>query len=95
LEDSLWTFGYAEGVGPTNNSAERALRPAVIWRKGSFGTDSERGSRFAERVLTMVATLKSQGRHVLDYLTAACEAGLLGQAAPSLLPALTPSTNPS
>lgn len=95
LEDSLWTFVYAEGVEPTNNSAERALRPAVIWRKGSFGTDSECGSRFVERVLTTVATLKSQGRHVLDYLTATCEAALLGQPAPSLLPALAPTVNSS
>jgi len=95
LEDSLWTFVYVDAVEPTNNSAERALRPAVIWRKGSFGTDSPDGSRFVERILSVVATLKSQGRHVLDYLTAACETMLLGQAAPSLLPASTPTLNSS
>jgi len=86
LEHSLWTFVYVEGVEPTNNLAERALRPAVIWRKGSFGTDSESGSRFVERILSAVATLKSQGRHVLEYLTAACQAVLLGQVPPSMLP---------
>jgi transposase len=95
LEDSLWTFVYVAGVEPTNNSAERALRPAVIWRKGSFGTDSADGSRFVERILTVVATLKSQGRHVLDYLTAACESMLLGQATPSLLPEAIPALNSS
>jgi transposase len=95
LEDSLWTFVYVAGVEPTNNPAERALRPAVIWRKGSFGTDSADGSRFVERILTVVATLKSQGRHVLDYLTAACESMLLGQATPSLLPEAIPALNSS
>lgn len=84
-EPSIWIFVYAEGVEPTNNKAERALRPAVIWRKISFGTDSEHGSRVVERSLTVVATLRQQ-RHVLDYLTAACEGALHGRRAPSLLP---------
>ena len=86
-EPALWTFVYAEGVEPTNNRAERALRNAVIWRKISFGTDSERGSRFVERVLTVTATLKQQRRHVLAFLTTACEAALDGSQSPSLLPA--------
>jgi transposase len=47
-----------EGVEPTNNVAERALRPAVLWRKGSFGSNSEAGSRFAERLLSVVATCR-------------------------------------
>src|SRR5262249_56548717 len=46
---ALWTFVRVEGVEPTNNVSERALRPAVLWRKGSFGSDSIAGSRFAER----------------------------------------------
>jgi transposase len=95
LKDALWTFVYVEGVEPTNNAAEQALRPAVIWRKGCFGTDSSSGSRFVERLLTVVATLKSQGRHVLGYLTAVCEAALLRQTAPSLLPALASPLNSS
>ncbi len=85
-EPALFTFVLATGVEPTNNVAERALRGAVIWRKISFGTDSENGSRFVERILTVVATLKQQRRHVLGYLTAACEASLHRRLAPSLLP---------
>src|SRR5262249_47824419 len=55
---ALWTFARMEGVEPTNNVAERALRPAVLWRKGSFGSDSKAGSRFAEELLTVVATCR-------------------------------------
>ena len=85
---ALWTFVRHEGVEPTNNTAERAIRPGVLWRKGSFGTQSAEGSRFVEAVMTVVATLKQQRRNVLEYLTAACQAALCGEAAPSLLPAL-------
>jgi transposase len=84
---ALWTFARVDGVEPTNNVAERALRPAVLWRKGSFGSDSEAGSRFAERLLTVVATCRQQGRRLLDILVAAGEAVLQGTPAPSLLPA--------
>jgi transposase len=85
--EALWTFVQVEGVEPTNNTAERSLRPGVLWRKGSFGTQSEKGSRFVESMMTIVTTLKQQQRNVLAYLTAACEAALQGEAAPSLLPA--------
>jgi transposase len=85
--EALWTFVQVEGVEPTNNTAERAIRPGVLWRKGSFGTQSEEGSRFVESMMTVVATLKQQQRNVLEYLTTACEAALRGEAAPSLLPA--------
>jgi transposase len=85
--EALWTFVQVEGVEPTKNTAERAIRPGVQWRKGSFGTQSEAGSRFVERMMTVVATLKQQKRNVLEYLTAAHEAALRGEAAPSLLPA--------
>ena len=57
---------------PTNNAAERALRRAVLWRRRSFGTESEAGSRYVERILTAVTTLRQQGRDVLDYLTKLC-----------------------
>ena len=86
LEGALFTFVGVAGVEPTNNSAERAISPAVLWRKGSFGTDSEPGSRFVERILTAVTTLRLQQRHVLDYVTRACQAHRNGQPAPSLLP---------
>lgn len=87
LEGALFTFVRICGVDPTNNAAERAVRPAVLWRKGSFGTDSENGSRFVERILTVVTTLRLQKRNVLDFLTAACEARLRGERPPSLLSA--------
>jgi transposase len=86
LRQALWTFVRHEGVEPTNNAAERAIRPGVLWRKGSFGTQSAEGSRFVEAMMTVVATLKQQHRNVLAYVTAACEAALCGQPAPSLLP---------
>jgi len=83
---ALGTFVRHPGVEPTNNTAERAIRPGVLWRKGSFGTHSPDGSRFVEAMMTVVATLKPQHCHVLDYLTAACTASLSGQPIPSLLP---------
>lgn len=86
LEHALWTFAYMDGVEPTNNAAERIIRHGVLWRKRSFGTDSSAGSRFVERILTAVATLRLQRRNVLDYMTAACQAFLRGEPPPSLLP---------
>jgi transposase len=83
---ALWTFVHLEGVEPTNNAAERAIRPGVLWRKGSLGTQSAQGSHFVEAMMTVVATLKQQHRNPLDYLTAACEAALRDEVAPSLLP---------
>ena len=88
VEPALWTFVDQEGVEPTNNAAERALRRGVIWRKRSFGTQSENGSRFVERILTVVITLRQQNRDVLDYLTEACKARTRGAIPPSLLPAI-------
>jgi transposase len=86
LRDALWTFVRHEGLEPTNNAAERAIRPGVLWRKGSFGTQSAEGSRFVEVMMTVVTTLKQQHRNVLTYVTAACEAALRGEPVPSLLP---------
>jgi transposase len=87
LWPALWTFVDEEGVEPTNNAAERAIRPAVLWRKGSSGTQSDGGARFVERLLTVTATCRQQGRSVLDYLTDVCIATQRGQPTPSLLPA--------
>jgi hypothetical protein len=81
------------GGQPGHRGAFRALLPveqvdeAVLWRKSSFGSDRETGSRFAERLLTVAATCRQQGRGLLDFLVAAGEAALHGTAAPSLLPA--------
>jgi transposase len=82
----LWTFALVEGVEPTNNAAERALRPAVLWRKKSFGAQSEAGNTFVERILTVRATCTQQGRHLLSFLTEAVQAQWAGQPAPSLVP---------
>jgi transposase len=84
--DWLWTFLDVEGVEPTNNASERALRPAVIWRKLSFGTQSARGSRFVEKILTVVETCHRQSRNTFEFLAAAIQAHFAGQTAPSLLP---------
>lgn len=84
-QHSMWTFVRHEGVEPTNNHAERTLRHAVVWRKTSGGTDSTSGSRFVERMLTTVQTLRLQHRNVLDYVVAACEAHLHHRTTPSLL----------
>ncbi len=84
--DWLWMFVRCEGVEPTNNAGERALRHAVIWRKLSFGTQSAKGSRFVETMLSVIETCRQQGRPVFDYLTAAIHSHLAHQPAPSLLP---------
>jgi transposase len=86
LKQALWTFIDVSGVEPTNNIAERTIRPYVLWRKASFGTQSERGDHFVERMLTVSATCRQQNRNVLQYVTAAIRAHLLGDAVPSLLP---------
>lgn len=84
--EAMWTFVRVEGVEPTNNSGERAVRPGVIYRKLSGGTKSEAGSRFVERILTARATLRLQGRLILPFLQEACEAHLRRSPPPSLLP---------
>lgn len=86
LEGAFWTFVDTPDIEPTNNFGERQIRHAVIWRKGCFGTDSEAGSRFVERMLTTIATLRQQRRNVLEFVAAACNAELTGAAKPSLVP---------
>lgn len=83
--DSLWTFAYHEGVEPTNNHAERLLRQPVIWRRISFGSQSDEGCRYAERLLTTVETLKLQKRSVLHYLEQAIRNHRANTPCPSLL----------
>jgi transposase len=85
LWPSLWTF-VQEPVEPTNNAAERALRPAVLWRKGCFGSQSENGLRYVERMLTLTATCRQQRMHPLDYLAQAVSAIRAGAVVPALLP---------
>jgi transposase len=87
VEGGLGTCVRREGIEPTNNASERALRHAVIWRRISGGTDSADGSRFVGRMLTVVATCRQQKRNVLDYLSSCFESHLRGQKVPSLAPA--------
>ena len=83
---ALWTFVNVLGVEPTNNHAEQQVRHAVLLRKISLGTQSERGSRFVERMLTVRSTRQKQHKNVLSFLIDACRARIAGTAAPSLLP---------
>ncbi len=84
--DWLWTFLKVEEAEPTNNASERALRHAVIWRKLSFGTQSPRGSRFVETILTAIETCRQQSRPIFPYLTTAIETSYTAKSNPSLLP---------
>jgi transposase len=86
VEAALWTFVDHLGVEPTNNVAERALRPAVIWRNTSFGSQSQGGSEFVARMLTVSSSLKAQSRSLLDFLTESCQAYRLASVPPSLIP---------
>ena len=83
---ALWTFAKIEGVEPTNNAAERAVRKDVLWRKGSFGSHSAEGARFAERMLTASESLRAQGRSILEFLEESIHTALTGKRSPSLLP---------
>jgi transposase len=85
LRQALWTFVFVLGLEPTNNRAERAVRQAVLWRKSSYGVQSERGAMFVERILTVLATCQQQGRNALAFLVAAVTAHFLSRPAPSLL----------
>jgi len=90
--EHLWTFVQDQSVDPTNNLAERIVRQGVLWRKSSFGTQSERGARYVERILTVGATCRLQGgkghlqgRSIIEYLREACRCHLDGVAVPSLI----------
>lgn len=86
-QEALWTFVDRDDVEPTNNHAERELRAFVLWRKRSFGTQSDRGNVFAERVMTVAHTARKQNRNVLTFLTACCEARQRNATGPSLFAA--------
>jgi transposase len=86
VEPAIWTFAEHPGVEPTNNAAERAIRPAVLWRKVSLGAQSQAGAEFVAAALTVIMSLQSQDRNVLDYLTDVFEAHTRRVAMPALLP---------
>lgn len=83
--EALWSFVEHPQVEPTNNETERALRAGVIWRKTSFGSQSGRGLRFVERLLTLAETCKKQAIDLLGYLRGAILARRLGHPPPALL----------
>lgn len=85
LWPALWTFLTVDDIEPTNNAAERALRPAVLWRKGCFGAHSAAGNVFVERILTIAATCRQQQRHLLTFLTDAVHAHRSSLPAPALI----------
>jgi transposase len=66
--DSLWTFLEHKGVDPTNNRAERALRFGVLWRKRSLGTQSEKGNRWVERILSFKETCRLKAKATFPVL---------------------------
>ena len=82
----FFTFVYEEGVEPTNNRAELALRHAVQWRKITFGTRSVEGELAVARLLTVTRTCQLQRINVLAYLTAAIHCRRGGHVVASLLP---------
>lgn len=85
LYPALWLFAGVEGVEPTNNHAERILRMGVLWRKNAFGSHSESGCRFVERILTIVQTLRLQKRSVLNFLEDSVIAHRAGTPTPALV----------
>jgi transposase len=90
--EKLWVFAHRDGVEPTNNQAERDLRGIVITRRISYGSKSERGDRFVERINSVVTTLKRQGKKCLEYLEQALSAWKTGSSAPTIFnqPCYTP-----
>jgi transposase len=69
--EALWTFARRDGVEPTNNPGERALRHIVLWRQSLLETKSDWGCRFVERIETLIADCKIHGRNLLQVLTLA------------------------
>lgn len=82
--DALWTFTRIAGVPATNNTAERALRHAVMWRRTSYGTQTDHGNRAVERLLTIRETCRLQHRRLHTYLAEAITATTTGSRSPRL-----------
>lgn len=83
---ALWQFVEKENIEPTNNLAEQKIRTLVIWQKTSFGTQSQSGSLYMERIISVVATCRLQSRNILNYLTSAVKSYVEKADPPSLLP---------
>jgi transposase len=88
-EASLFRFAFTDGVEPTNNAAERAIRHGVIWRKQSHGPKSESGAKYLANIWSVVETCRQQGRQVWDFLAECFDAAQAGRPLPRLV---TPDT---
>ncbi len=88
-EASLFRFAFVDGVEPTNNAAERAIRHGVIWRKQSHGPKSESGATYLANIWSVVETCRQQGRHAWDFLADCFDAAKAGRSLPRLV---TPNT---
>jgi hypothetical protein len=84
VEGSLWTFLREDGVEPTNNAAEQAIRPAVLWKKRSFGVESERGARYVESMLSIWMTSRRNGVNPIQFLRELVKNSRSGLPAPSI-----------
>jgi transposase len=84
-EVSMFLFAFVDGVEPTNNAAERALRHAVLWRKMSHGPKSVAGSEYLACIWSVVETCRQRGRDVWGFLTECIAAVAEGRTDPSLL----------
>ena len=82
-EDNLWHFIEEPSIDLTNNLSERNIRPAVLWRKVSFGTQSDRGNRFVERILSVIETLKIQKKNAFEFLANCFRSYLNGSTVPN------------
>jgi transposase len=82
--DQLWVFVYTENIEPTNNKAEQSLRHGVIWRKLTYGSQSEEGERFVERVMTVAMTLKLRAQNTFEYFTDCFKSFIKGRRSPPI-----------
>jgi transposase len=83
--DNYFLFLTMPGIEPTNNQTEQAIRHIVIDRHITQGTRGQRGQRWCERVWTMIATCRQQGRRVFEFFCNALNAHFRQETAPSLL----------
>ena len=87
VEPLLWTFSQNKGIEPTNNRAEQAIRPAVLWKKRSFGVESEQGAQYAESMLSIWATSRRNGVNPIAFLKELIHSYRANTPIPSILPA--------
>lgn len=91
---SCWCPLFSD-CAPSNNAAERDLRKAVLWRNVSLGSQSEKGFRFVERILTAVESLRAQGRDILGFLVDTMSAAAQGRGPTSLMPVMAAASPPA